>query len=186
MSNSIGTLLILHLFLFLAACASSGTRQMASTPVCDDSQFIYKTCTDQKLLFAEAFQNARTENQLLLVTFGADWCPWCRSLNQIFRNPTFLSKLPAPVQMLEIGMYNGKSQVENPSGSETLGLVIENSKQQPEIQGFPFLALINPANGKVAFLNTGDLEENTATNKSHSPKKLVSALSAAIKLVTKK
>jgi len=50
-----------------------------------------------------------------------------------------------------------------------------------KVGGYPFLAVTNPKTGKIAFINTGDLEANTETTKGHDAAKVFGAIQAASK-----
>ncbi len=49
----------------------------------------YRACLDAEPLFSQAFQQAKTANQALMVIFGFDSCPPCKSLDkQVFAAAT--------------------------------------------------------------------------------------------------
>ena len=171
----------------LSNCSSPNRKVASDTAAtrCNDSTFIYKVCTDQKEIYRQAFADAQQHSELLLITFGADWCPWCRALHSTFQNSAFIEKLPAKTRIVEIGMYIGRTQTKNPTGGDVLRDLIEKSKQQPKVEGFPFLAVVNPLNDKIAFSNTGDLEENTKETKGHSRAKLIEAITEMMNEVRK-
>ena len=38
---------------------------------------IYDECTDQQTLFTQALAEARRQDKVLMVSYGAEWCIWC-------------------------------------------------------------------------------------------------------------
>ncbi|MCB0363788.1 MAG: thioredoxin family protein [Bdellovibrionaceae bacterium] len=156
--------------LFATALPSFGNEP------CNDSGLIYKICSDQQEIFTGALERANASDKILLVKFGADWCPWCRSLHKIFTDPEFIAPLSSQLEVVEIGVYHPKSADKIPSGIKVLEDIIALSGQQVQVNGVPFLALYNPKNQKVFFQNTGELELNTATSKGHDRNKVSRAL----------
>ena len=62
-------------------------EQPAACPELARRQTLYRVCDDQMAIFTEALATARREGKLLLVTFGATWCPSCKSLHQGLEAP---------------------------------------------------------------------------------------------------
>ena len=76
----------------LAALASAGpaSAQWAAPPAsysfeapsaCPMAWKRYDACADQMIKFTDALAKAREGKRKLLVVFGADWCPWCRTID---------------------------------------------------------------------------------------------------------
>jgi thioredoxin-related protein len=143
---------------------------------CADSAKVYKICSDQKPLLDQSIEKAKKDKKSLLVVFGADWCPWCLSLNKIFHDPKLQKKLSGKYELLEIGVYAYDSKEKIPSGFAVLEQVKKLANVTQEQKGVPLLAMINPSTGKAAFIDTEPLEKNTKTTQGHDVNKVFSAL----------
>jgi thiol:disulfide interchange protein len=152
-----------------------GTSAFAKEP-CDDSGQIYKVCSDQKQNFNIAMAQAKGEKKLMLVVFGADWCPWCISMHRMFTDPTNKLQL-SNYRVVEIGVYKGRDK--DPAGVRILHEVEAMAKQKKKEDGIPALAVINPTNLKATFIDTAKLEKNTPVSKGHDPEKVWKALTRA-------
>lgn len=134
---------------------------------CDDSSKIYKICKDQAPKFTEALDRAKKNNKSLLVVFGADWCPWCVSLNKIFHSDKNKEKVSSKYEVFEVGLYAYDGREKIPSGIAILDQVKKMAQDNRKQNGIPILAVVNPAKNKAALINTGPLEKNTKTTKGH-------------------
>lgn len=146
---------------------------------CDDSNRIYKVCTDQNQIIEKYYSTAQSENKLVLITFGADWCPWCKSLNRIFSESEVWSQLDGSVVNSEIGV-NDISGKNVESGLKIItDLLSLNNKDSSTYNGLPFLAVVDPKTKKAAFIQTGDLEDNS-NGEGHDRKKVIEAILKAV------
>ncbi|WP_239671494.1 thioredoxin family protein [Leptospira meyeri] len=80
---------------------------------------------------------AKDSNRKLIVVFGADWCPDCRALDGIFREPELKALLKENFILfkVDVGRFD-----KNLSLNEKLGDPIQN--------GIPALVVIEPT-GKI-------------------------------------
>ncbi|MCG6143724.1 thioredoxin family protein [Leptospira bandrabouensis] len=87
--------------------------------------------------YEESLAIAKDSNRKLIVVFGADWCPDCRALEGIFREPEPKALLTENFLILkvDVGRFD-----KNLSLNEKLGNPIEN--------GIPALVVIDPT-GKI-------------------------------------
>lgn len=166
-------------YFFLALFFVSGFTPISASAeeACDDSGKIYRICQDQKTIFAAAAEKAIAEKKNLLVVFGADWCPWCRSLNTMLNAEEVKESISPDTVLVEIGVY--KEQDKLPSGEEVLAQVIGYSKAKVNRKGVPLMALVDPVKKKAVFVDTAPLEKNTKVSKGHDPKKVSDALKKA-------
>jgi thiol-disulfide isomerase/thioredoxin len=126
---------------------------------------IYDVCEDQIAAFAIALDKAKTQGRLLVVEFGATWCPQCAQIHRVLPTPSVLqSQTPEldysnTFSLVSIGVSTiekGK-QVRVESGERVLQAVLD-AAPKAEMRGWPFLAVIDPAkSGKVYTRNTADL-----------------------------
>ncbi len=154
---------------------------LLSTPAlsrCNDKKNVYKVCSDQLEIFNSASAKARTQNKMLIVNFGAEWCPWCHSLHKLFSNDQFKTKLGTKANFVDIALYKKRDKLA--SGQKVLKKLISWAESKVKMQGMPFIAILNPRNNKVTLLNTADLEQNTKTSKGHNSDKVFKALSLSM------
>ncbi len=126
----------------------------------------YDVCADQMALFAKGLEQARFEGKLLLITFGATWCPSCASLQKVISGPELLGYQSETVDFartfrhLEIGvsMLDKGTKAEIPSGHAVLDHVLQGSNGT-KVRAIPFVAVINPARRDRSWArNIDDLE----------------------------
>lgn len=123
-------------------------RQPASCPELARRQTLYRVCDDQMAIFSEALATARREGKLLLVTFGATWCPSCKSLHQGLETPAAAEKpVAAQFVRVEIAISTLKDgrRLAVESGDEVLRLVLMNTPQSKP-RSVPFIAVVDPDN----------------------------------------
>lgn len=115
-------------------------------------QAVYAVCEDQMAVLAAGLADAKAAGKLLLVTFGATWCPWCASLQKHIRTAEVLQATGGPVDLgkvfhhVEIGLstlHKGQ-QSKIPSGDAALKLILEKA-DGVKIRVIPFLAVVDPA-----------------------------------------
>jgi len=164
-------------YFFLAVFFVSGMPLSASAADCDDAGKIYRVCRDQQGLYKEAAEKAVAEKKLLLVVFGADWCPWCRSLNTMLSTPELREKMAPGTELVEIGLFQDQEKL--PSGEAVLEQVAGYSKGKVNRKGIPLMAVVNTEKKKAVFINTAALEKNTKVSKGHDPEKISAAIKKA-------
>lgn len=159
-------------------------------PACPVATTAYKGCEDQVAILAAALEEAKAQDKLLLVVFGADWCPWCRALDIMipseeimgFKGDGFEYKGRFNFTKIAVSVIAKPKNAPVPSGVTLIDLIAAEAgiKQAP---GIPFIAVINPKTGKVFARDTEDLENNTATSKGHHAEKVRAVLREAEKAV---
>lgn len=178
-------------FIFAALFSMALAAPTANT--CDDKDNIYKTCGDQKAAFKEVVARAKKEEKVLFITFGADWCPWCRSLHSVTHGERFQNLLASekfkgkPLSekliLYHIGVSHkmGDKRERVPSGFELFDEIARKTKSgEQQIQGIPYLVFYNPATNKAFFRDSGNLE--TSDGKvGHDPVKVINAVQEALK-----
>lgn len=126
----------------------------------------YDVCADQMALFTKALEQAHAEGKLLLVTFGATWCPSCASLQKVISGPELLGyknetlDLERTFRHIEIGisMLDKGAKADIPSGNAVLAHVLLSSGGA-KVRAIPFVAVIDPARHDRAWArNIDDLE----------------------------
>ena len=160
------------------------------SPACPVPTTAYKGCEDQVEVLKAALEEAKRQDKLLLVVFGADWCPWCRALDIMipsdeimgFKGDGFDYKARYNFAKIAVSVIAKPRNAPVPSGITLIDLVAADAgiKKAP---GIPFIAVINPKTGKVFARDTEDLENNTATTKGHHAEKVRAVLREAEKAV---
>jgi thiol-disulfide isomerase/thioredoxin len=148
--------------LYVVAIASPAAAQWVTPPdysytqlsLCPQSYARYQACDDQMALFTAAVTAAREKKRKLLVVFGADWCPWCRTIDGNLPTPDYLGHpdLKDRIDVVKIALNvlkNGRKVIV-PSGQAVQDLVAKNMLPDRPEGYIPFYAVINPENGRVA------------------------------------
>lgn len=148
---------------------------------CDDSKKIYKICNDQQVTYQKLRAEAIKQKKLVVIVFGADWCPWCKSMHMIFQNDNFKKDIAPSMIPYEIGVYQYNSKQPVDSGVSILNQYLTlNKLNLKDYKSVPLIAVIKPEiniqKDKVMFIKTGDLEKNTATSKGHDSEKVLKAI----------
>ena len=152
----------------------------AIDPKCDDHGKVYKVCQDQKLAFEEALAKATADKKTLLVLAGAEWCPWCISLDRMLTDPDFgQGFMRKNFSLRSIALFQGKEKI--PGGQSVIEKIKKMAKFEKKIEGIPILAALNPVNGKAVLIDTEPLEKNVGSVKGHDPEKVLLALKKAQK-----
>jgi thiol-disulfide isomerase/thioredoxin len=126
---------------------------------------IYDSCADQMSLFLRARAEAYGAKKQMLVVFGANWCPSCRSLKAVLTSPVVMARefnqkaLRDRVQVIEIAtstLHEGRV-VPVPSGEVVLrGLLAARPDVKQRV--IPFVAMVDPVTGAVSARNLDDLD----------------------------
>ena len=115
------------------------------------SDAAYRVCDDQMALLAQGLADAKASGKLLLVKFGATWCPWCATLQKLMPTAEVLGRKGDKLDYgtaflpLEIGLstvYKGK-KADIPSGEAVLAWTLKRASGA-KIRAIPFIAVIDP------------------------------------------
>lgn len=130
----------------VAPCLEDAER--ASKPLRPGAA-VYQVCSDQMAVLTKGLADAKAAGKLLLVTFGATWCPYCAALQKAMPTADVLdhpgSDFRRTFHHIEIGVSTidkgNKAQI--PSGDATLKAVLKHAPGV-KIRAIPFLAVIDP------------------------------------------
>ena len=128
-------------------------EQPTACPELARRQTLYRVCDDQMAIFTEALATARREGKLLLVTFGATWCPSCKSLHQGLEAPAAADR-PVASQFVRVEiavstLRDGR-RLAVASGEAVLQFVL-GAKPQVKPRAVPFIAIVDPNNRLSTF-----------------------------------
>lgn len=145
-----------------APCREAGATAMKAERPRDAR---YEICADQMTIFMRGLEEARRSDKLLLVTFGATWCPWCATLQRQLPNDDLLGRGSGETDLgkrfhhIEIGTSATVRGVRHaiPSGERVLDL-IRSRAAGVEVRAIPFVAVVDPRTAaRVGARNIDDL-----------------------------
>lgn len=150
-------------FCLATLCATPAAAQWATPPTgyafdvpagCPMAWKRYDACADQMQTFAAALERARRHDRKLLVVFGADWCPWCRSIDANLQTAEYLRhpELADRIEVVNIAVSALKDgrKVRVPSGIAVQALVTREALLDTANGGIPFFALVDPDTDRLA------------------------------------
>ncbi len=149
----------------------------------------YTPCEDQMLRLAGAMEKAKAEGKLLLIVLGADWCPWCKSLETLLPSSDVLARKDAQFDYAGTYAYTniatsavakGK-RIAIPSGTAVEALLFGRSKVKRQSNSIPYIIVLDPKSGEVFHRGTGDLEDTFAVAQTHDVAKIRDVLRTAHK-----
>jgi thiol-disulfide isomerase/thioredoxin len=158
-------MLMLTVMLALAAFArvTAATAQWAVPPTgytfaapsaCPMVWKRYDACADQMAKFTDALDKARESKRKLLVVFGADWCPWCRTIDGNLPGADYLdhADLKGRIDVVNIAVSAAKDgrKVRLASGIAVQTLVAHDMLLDKTDGGIPFFALVDPSTDRLA------------------------------------
>jgi len=150
----------------------------ADSAACDDSTKLYKVCSDQEDLYRQAAAQAIIEKKFVLITFGAEWCEWCKTMHAVLENDANWSRVEDRLVKVSIAVSDSAG-TDIAAGQHLVQTLLDmNHVDKSIFRGIPFLAVVDPISLSTVFIDTGDLEDNT-NGPNHDPEKVVAALKAA-------
>ena len=137
----------------------------AQLSVCPQTYVRYLACDDQMARFSAALAKAREGKRKLLVVFGADWCPWCQTIDknvmaaEYLNHPDLIDKFE--VVKIALNVLQNSRKVIVPSGQAVLDLVSANIRPDKPEGYIPFYAIVDPDENRltIGFSNGRFAEE---------------------------
>ena len=148
---------------FSSACLRAEVPKVARPSIYDPS-------ADVKAQIAAALQMAAGTNKSVLLMFGANWCPWCHKLHELFRMDDAVRRYLDDhfmLVMVDIGEKKGESLNQD---------VVEKYSIPVKEYGYPCLAVLDSRGKLLCSQSTGVLERN----KAHDPQKVLAFLKLQI------
>ncbi|MFN7989089.1 MAG: thioredoxin family protein [Thermoanaerobaculia bacterium] len=151
------------------AAAKPASAKPASETNAAAEPAVYDEAADAKADVAAAVAKAKKENKRVLVTLGANWCSWCRSLDKTF---TTDEKVAAELGKAYVPVKVDVGRMKPDSDRLKQNLDLAASWGADPKKGIPLLVVLD-GNGKaVKVQDTGVLE----AGKGHDPEKVVAFL----------
>jgi thiol:disulfide interchange protein len=150
-------------FLLLVTVASVFflIRAQAADPPDSGRPTIYDESADGSEQIAAALVVAKSENKRVLLQFGANWCPWCHLLHDLFvKDPAISEVLTTDYMVVLIDVNQGHNNV------------VDEVYGNPTRLGLPVLVVLDSDGKRLTTQNTGDLEEEDG----HNPAKVLAFL----------
>jgi glutaredoxin len=154
---------------------------------CPFAGVTYTPCEDQMQRLASATDKAKAEGKLLLIVLGADWCPWCKSLEKLLPSGDVLARKDAQFDYAATYAYTniatsavakGK-RIAIPSGTAVETLLFGRSKMKRQSNSIPYIIVLDPKSGAVFHRGMGDLEDTFNVAQAHDVTKIRDLLRAA-------
>jgi thiol-disulfide isomerase/thioredoxin len=123
----------------------------------------YPICADQLVVFSQALADAAKARKLLVVDFGATWCPWCKSLQKQFQSGALAD--PEKFHVVEIALSTTTDDGRREDVSTGHAVLARILAQRPEVtlRAVPFLAVVDPYRpSRTVARNLDDLESEQA------------------------
>ena len=140
-------------------------KKVAGPPVYDET-------ADAKADVAAALAKAKAENKRVLVTLGANWCGWCRSLDGTFtKNEKVAAELAKAYVPVKVDV--GRMKPDSDRLKQNLDLAVSWGADVK--QGIPLLVVLDASGKAVKVQETGALEKG----KGHDPEKVIAFLKAS-------
>lgn len=145
----------------LASAQDSGeTAQKAKSA---ERAPIYDEAADAADVIAKAVAKAHKNNKRVLVQYGANWCPWCYKLHDLFKSDAAIRKqvlYEYEVVLVDVGRFDKNMSIAKKYGAQLKGA------------GIPYLTVLDGDGKVLTNQNTGDLE----VGPKHDPKKVAAFL----------
>lgn len=154
------------LYIFVAASmmlAATTTGNAADAASHADRPAIYDTKADGQKQVAEALAKAKADHKMVLLQFGANWCPWCHKLHALFESdPKIAAKLKESFVVVLV-------DVDKSHNAEVV-----KRFENPTRFGLPVIVVLDAEGKLLATQDTGKLEDGDH----HSPEKVLAFLNS--------
>lgn len=141
---------------------------------------IYNACEDQVRRFLDAAEKARREGRMLLVVFGADWCPDCHRLDKLLPTRDVLGHddLAGRLDVVTIAVsvvVDGRL-IDIWGGVHVLRQIAAKAGKRERIKGIPYAAVVDPkSEDRTVVFPTTNLEYGD-DRPGHDPEKVRATL----------
>jgi thiol:disulfide interchange protein len=140
--------------LSLVLLAAMTLRAAPEYPNCGPD--IYDPQAEGFPLINLALKEAQTEYKRVLLDFGANWCPWCHRLHQVFTaDDAVRRKLAASYVVVMIDVNKRKGLARNAAVNEKYG--------NPIRAGLPVLVVLDAGGQPLVTQETGAFEKSGQT-----------------------
>jgi thiol-disulfide isomerase/thioredoxin len=129
---------------------------------------LFATKADAVKAIAAAAARAKRENRRVLVEWGANWCSWCKMLQELFETDPKVRRTVLyeyEVVRVDVGRFDRNLELAASYGVDfTSGI------------GIPYLSILDADGKLVANQDTSTLERKEIGKKGHDPEKVLDVL----------
>ncbi len=130
------------------------------------SDAVYDTKADAKKDIAAAVSKAKHDNKRVLLTFGGNWCGWCRRMDALFKKERTVRKtLSYEYVLVHVDVVNADKMNKNIDLGTRYG-------SEFKYDGVPYLTILDAEGKTVAHSGTRPLRDGSKVD----PKKVVAFL----------
>ena len=126
---------------------------------------VYDSKADGTVLVTAALARAHAEGKNVLLDFGANWCPWCHKLHDVFANN---AAVKATIEHNFVLVYIDVNKRNGPARNAAVNDRFGN----PISHGLPVLVVTDDTGKVLTTQDTGELEDGDT----HSPQKVLAFL----------
>lgn len=154
-TKTLALTLVPALFVFtLGLTNASRAADASSKPA------IYDESADGQKQLTQAIEQAKKDNKVILLQFGANWCGWCHKLHSLFDSDQAIhSKLQKDYVVVMVDVNKGHN-------SDFA------AKYNADKHGLPCIVIVDSNGKRLTTKDTGELEEGDH----HSPDKVIAFL----------
>lgn len=157
----------MRIFLFLSFFLILGLNSFAQSK---NQTVLYDPNADPLEQIELAVEKAKSENKIVLIQVGGNWCSWCIKLHNLIEEHAELDSI---IEVdFEFTRVNYSKENTNSEVMEMLGF--------PNRFGFPVIVILNKEGERIHTQNTAYLEENKSYSKTKIREFLLSWNSKAI------
>ncbi len=161
-NSSIPLFLILLVALTSLQCKSKSEAKQEKS--WGEFKNIYDAKTDAEADIRKAISKAQSDNKRVLLVFGANWCPWCQALHQLFEENKEVHSFLADnyeVVLVDLGRRDRNMDVDARYGN-------------PNKLGLPAVVVLDKDGIQIHSQETGSLEfPKDHAQKGHDPAKVL-------------
>ncbi len=150
--------------MFALSCSKSPSPEKQSGK--SSSRPAFDETADARAEILRAMDAARYSGKRILLIFGANWCPWCRSLHELFESDSEIRQICQRhfrVVWIDVGKKDRNLDLNERYGN-------------PLRYGIPVIVVLDADGRKLAVQETGSLEQNTPEKKGHDREKVLNFL----------
>ncbi len=156
-------LVLIAALLLICGCGKKQSAREKEKPAAQ--QLAYDENANAHLEIQRAIERASLTGKKILLIFGANWCPWCRSLHRLFETDAEIKdylKQHFEVVWVDVGKKDKNMDLDDKYGN-------------PVAKGIPVIVVLDSNGNYLYTQDTGSLEK-PAKEKGHAREKILEFL----------